>query len=462
MGNRIQRVSALAAIVLLLVAATAARAQQPPPRGTYAFTSVTVIPMDRERTLPDRTVIVENGRITAVGPSGSTPVPVGATRIDGRGKFLLPGLAEMHGRIPGANVSFAEDVLFLYVAAGATTVRGMQGHPAQLELKRRVEAGELLGPRMWLAAPALGGGGPQPLDANTAAQRVRDAKAAGFDLLKVQEGLTQETYDAIVRAAREVGIPWAGHVSQFVGVPGVLTAKQSTIDHLDDYVDALNPPGSPALAASGAERTRLMALHADESKIPELVRATREAGVAVVPTQLLWEVLRGARDPATMIDRPENAYMPRATVQQWANQVTNIRANSDPQAAAREVQLRNRLLKAMSDGGVLVLMGTDAPQLFSVPGFSLYRELPVMVGAGMTPYEVLRTGTVNIAKFFGIENEAGTVEPGKRADLLLLDANPLTEIRAIERNAGVMIDGRWLPAAEIQRRLAEIAARNAG
>jgi imidazolonepropionase-like amidohydrolase len=124
--------------------------------------------------------------------------------------------------------------------------------------------------------------------------------------------------------------------------------------------------------------------------------------------------------------------------------------------------LRNRLLKAMSDEGVLILMGTDAPQLFSVPGFSLYRELPVMVDAGMSPYEVLRSGTVNVALFFGIEDEAGTVAVGRRADLLLLEANPLDDIRAVERKAGVMVDGRWLSRAYLDERLAAIAAKHAG
>jgi imidazolonepropionase-like amidohydrolase len=438
-----------------------AGAQHLPGGGTSGFTTVTVIPLDRARTLADQKVIVENGRFTGVGPRASTAVPAGATRIDGRGKFLLPGLAEMHGHIPGQNVAMAEDVLFLYIAAGATTVRGMQGHPAQIELKRRVDAGELLGPRMWLAAPPLAGMGGNPTTPANAAERVRQAKQSGFQLLKVHEGLTKETYDVIVQTAREVGLPWGGHVSEYVGVPGALAAKQSTIDHLDDYIDAMNPPGSPALAAAGAERTRLLPLHADESKIPELVRATREAGVAVVPTQILWEVLRGAREPASMIGRPENAYMPKVMVEGWANQAGQMYAGSDRQAAAREVQLRNKLLKAMADGGVLVLMGTDAPQVFSVPGFSLYRELPVMVEAGMTPWQVLRSGTVNVAKFFGTEAQAGTVERGKQADLLLLDANPLTDIRAIERNAGVMIDGRWLPAAYIQERLRAIAAKHA-
>jgi imidazolonepropionase-like amidohydrolase len=433
---------------------------QLPARGEYAITNVNVIPMDTERVLANHTVVVRDGRIVSVQPASSAQVSAGATRIDGMGKFLIPGLAEMHGHIPGANVGAAEDVLFMYVAAGATTVRGMQGHPAQLELKRRAEAGEIVAPRMWLAAPPLSG--QNVPDAAAAERLVRQAKESGFDLLKVHEGISREAYDAIVRTATEVGLPWGGHVSQHVGVEGALAAKQSTIDHIDDYIDALNPPASPAWNAAGAERVRLMALHADESRIPALAQATREAGVAIVPTQILWEVLRGARDPQTMLDRPENRYMAPMTITGWTNQVNNLRSNADPAAAEREVLLRNRLLKAMSDEGVLILMGTDAPQLFSVPGFSLYRELPVMVDAGMTPYEVLRTGTVNVAKFFGIEDEAGTIEPGRRADLILLEANPLTDIRAIERNAGVMFDGRWLPADAIRSRLEAIAARVAG
>lgn len=447
--------SALAVLVAVAAAAVPAAAQE---RGTYAFTGVNVIPMDSERVLEDHTVVVQDGRITAVGPAASTAVPAGATRIDGRGRWLLPGLAEMHGHLPGANAAVAEDILFLYVAAGATTVRGMQGHPAQVELKRRVDAGEVIGPRMWLAAPALhGNSAPDPA---TGAQRVRDAKAAGFDLLKIHEGLSRETYDAIVRTARELDMPFGGHVPFDVGVHGALAARQSTIDHLDDYVEAMQPDDSPARAAEGAERARLLPLHADEARIQQLARATREAGVAVVPTQILWEVLLGARDAAGMVDRPENRYMPAATIEAWSNQTNTFRERADHASAAREVQIRNRLLKAMSDEGVLILMGTDAPQIFSVPGFSLYRELPVMVEAGMTPYQVLRTGTVNVARFLGIEDDAGTVAPGRRADLLLLEANPLTDIGAIERNAGVMVDGRWLPPEYIRSRLEAIAGRN--
>jgi imidazolonepropionase-like amidohydrolase len=457
MRNALVRTAAAAA-VLLTVAASAATGLAAQERGSYAFVNVNVVPMDSEHVLAGQTVLVNDGRITAVGPAASTPVPAGATRIDGRGRYLLPGLAEMHGHVPGANAAAAEDILFLYVAAGATTVRGMQGHPAQLELRRRIEAGEIVGPRMWLAAPSLGG----TIDPATAEQRVRAAKEAGFDLLKVHEGLSRETYSAIVRTARELDLPWGGHVAFDVGVHGALAAGQSTIDHLDDYVEAMQPPDSPALLAEGAERARLLPLHADESMMPQLARATRDAGVAVVPTQLLWEVLLGARNAEEMVGRPENRYMPRATIEGWTTWTNNRRANTDATSAAREVEIRNRLLKTMHDEGVTILMGTDAPQIFSVPGFALYRELPLMVSIGMTPYEVLRTGTVNVARFLGIEDRAGTVAVGRNADLLLLEANPLEDISAIERNAGVMIDGRWLSGEEIRLRLEEIAARNAG
>ena len=143
----------------------------------------------------------------------------------------------------------------------------------------------------------------------------------------------------------------------------------------------------------------------------------------------------------------------------WANQVTDILSNADPATAAREVALRRKILKALHDEGAVILMGTDAPQLFSVPGFSLHRELVIMADAGLTPFEILRTGTVNVAEHMGTANEAGTIAVGKRADLVLLDANPLQNIANAQRIAGVMWNGRWLPQSQIQARLDAIAAR---
>jgi len=302
---------------------------------------------------------------------------------------------------------------------------------------------------MWLAGPQLSG--QSAPDAAAAERLVREQKAAGFDLLKIQEGLSLDAYRAVVRTARELGIPWGGHVPAEVGVPVALEARQSTIDHLDDYIVAAQRDGAGAYSPRNA----------DAAKIPGLARATRDAGVAVVPTMALWETLRGGHDAAALRTRPELRFIPRQLVENYTNQVNDTRAGTNPEDAAAEIDFRNRMLKALSDAGVPILMGTDAPQIFSVPGFSLFHEVRSMVAAGMTPAQVLHSGTVAVARFFGVERDAGTIAAGKRADLILLDANPLQDISNLERRAGVMVNGRWLPRAEIDRRLAELATRYA-
>ena len=401
-----------------------------------AFVNVNVIPMDRERVLQNQTVIVRNGLIAEVGPANRVSVPSNATRVDGSGKYLMPGLAEMHGHLTQPGNAFSpENVLFLYIAGGATTVRGMQGHPSHIELRRRVESGEIIGPRLYLSSPPLAGANTQ--DVATAIQKVRDAKKAGFDHLKVHEALSKEVYDAIVKTAREEGLPWGGHVSQFVGVRGALAAKQSTIDHIDDYIEAIQ---------------------SNEANIPAIARETKAAGVAVVPTMPLWEALRGLRKPEELQARTELKYIPAALRQGYANTINQIRTQTNEADARREIELRNKILKGLSDAGVLILMGSDAPQLYSVPGFSLQHEMETMQQVGLTPFQVLQSGTVNVARFYNLEREAGTVAPGKRADLLLLEANPLQDVRNVARKAGVMIRGKWLPWSEIQTRLDQMEA----
>jgi imidazolonepropionase-like amidohydrolase len=367
----------------------------------------------------------------------------------------------MHGHIPAvgnAGPQYAEDALFMYIANGATTVRGMQGNPSQFELRRRIEAGEIAGPLLYLGSPPLSGNNAK--DAESASKLVRDHKAAGYDLLKVHEGLTREAYAAIASTAREVGLTWGGHVASDVAVSGALAEHQISIDHIDDYIDALQKDGSPALSLDGFARADAMPMNVDESKYAVLARQTRDAGVTIVPTSALWETILGVHPTADLMKRPELKYMPRAMVEGWATTIDRRRMDRDRMSASMEVRVRNRMLKALDDGGAMILMGTDAPQLFSVPGFSLRNELVVMKQAGMSNYSILRSGTTNVAKYFGTEAETGTVAAGKRADLLLLDANPLADVMNIWKRSGVMANGRWYPESEIQERLAEIVARN--
>ncbi|HEX7091001.1 MAG TPA: amidohydrolase family protein [Longimicrobiales bacterium] len=438
-------------------AAASGGAHAQPP--VVAFVGANVVPMDRERVIENQTVIVRDGRIAEVGPAGQVRVPAGALRIEAAGKYLLPGLAEMHGHIPGGRAprEYIDDVLFLFVANGVTTVRGMQGHPRQLGLRDSVMQGLTLGPTLVLASPALSGQSVRTVE--DARRLVREYHRAGYDLLKVHEGLSPEIYDAIAETARELGIPFGGHVSDLVGLHAALAAGQVTIDHLDNYILAAERDDSPLRDAMPQERARQLPFHLDEAKIPELAAATRRAGAWVVPTMPLWEVLQGASEPAeALLQRPELKYVPPQPVQRWADAVRRIQERTDRDAARAHIAFRKRMLKALADAGVGILLGSDAPQIFNVPGFSIHREMRAMVEAGLTPYQVLESGTRNVALYLGTPDEFGTVAPGRRADLILLEANPLEDVGNVARRAGVMVRGRWLPESEIQARLARIAA----
>ncbi len=278
------RVSLAVPILLSLACAPAAspasQATSQPEPGVYAFVGVNVLPMtDGQQMLADQTVVVRGERIVSAGPRGSVEIPAEATRIDAQNQYLLPGLAEMHGHIPppSAPQQYVSDVLFLYVANGITTVRGMLGWPGQLELRERVNRGEVLSPTLYLAGPSFSGqsiGSPEQ-----AVARVEQQKQEGWDLLKIHPGLTLQEYDAMADAAHRLEIRFGGHVPEEVGLMHALESRQETFDHLDGYIEYLQ--GDRPLA---------------QEALVEVARKTREAGAWVVPTMALWETLLGVAD----------------------------------------------------------------------------------------------------------------------------------------------------------------------
>ncbi len=434
---------------------------------TVAFTGVTVIPMDRERTIEDQTVVVRGGRIAALGPTASTPVPAGAARVDGRGKYLIPGLAEMHAHIPtpqaeaqlGADGKYAASVLMLFVANGVTTIRGMLGHPAHLAMRERVRTGALLGPTIYTSGPSLNGNSaPDPA---TARRMVLEQRAAGYDFLKIHPGLSRQTFDTLARVADSVGMRFAGHVPAGVGLDRALEARYASIDHVDGFIEYLTGwrPGGGDATPAGFFGFNISD-RADESKLAGIARRTREAGVWIVPTQALMDGFVSAEDAAAMGRRPEMRYLPKPLVAQWVQAKSNAQAQPtyDAGRARRFIALRGRIIKALHGAGVGIALGSDAPQVMNVPGFSVHRELAVLVAAGLTPYQALETGTRNVAAYFGTLDRSGTVAVGKVADLILLDANPLTDIAHTTRIAGVMTRGKWMPRAALDVILNGIAA----
>ena len=424
-----------------------ASAQSPP--AAVAFTHVNVVPMDSERVLRDQTVLVEQGRIRRLGPAGEVPIPADVTTVDGAGKYLMPGLAEMHGHMPGGEVE--EMVMFLYVANGVTTVRGMLGLDGHMELRRKANAGEIVAPTLYLAGPSFNDNSVSSPE--QAAQKVRTQKAQGWDLLKIHPGLTVPEYDAMAMTAHEVGIRFGGHVPADVGLEHAIRMGQETFDHLDGFIEYLNAFDEPI----------------DRVSLDELVTMVKDAGAWVVPTLVLWDVgIIGRGDAQTMAKYPEMRYWPKRNipgvvegVEGWIRRHAGgaRQAQADPAAADLWADNRLEVLRALSDGGVGILMGTDSPQIFSVPGFSLHREMRAMAEAGLSPYEILVTGTRAVGEYFRRSDTFGTVAVGRRADLILLNSNPLDDVGNVADRAGVMVRGRWYPEAYIQERLEEIAQR---
>ena len=435
----------LVSLFLLVLVLHVAPATGQGTGGVYAFTNVTVLPMDSEQTLSNQTVVVENGRITQVDDAAAVNVPAGAVEIDGTGKYLMPGLAEMHGHIPPPNQSedYIASVLFMYVANGITTVRGMLGYDGQLELREKAAANEIVSPTLYLAGPSFNGNSVS--SAAQAEAMVRRQKAEGWDLLKVHPGLTRNEYDAMARTAHEVGIRFGGHVPADVGLAHAIEMGQETFDHIDGYTIYVNGTREPVT---------------DEA-ILEVVQLTIDAGAWVVPTMVLWETLNGVSSMEYVSTMPELKYMPRNIVNSWLDTHRRRLANPalDMEAATNLIENRNRILRALNENGARILMGTDAPQQFSVPGFSIHRELERMVDTGMTPYEVYRTGTANVGAYFEDQDTFGLVAPGHRADLILVEDNPLESVSNIENPAGVMVRGQWFSEETIQAELNKIAAR---
>ncbi len=417
------------------------------------FQSVNVIPMDRELVLENQTVVVRNGVISAIGNSDKIKWNKNALVIDAKGKYLIPGLAEMHAHVPPVDdLEPMKEVLLLFAANGITTIRGMLGHPRHLELRSKIKSGEILGPHFITAGPSFNGNTVTSPEAG--AQMVRDQKQAGYDFLKMHPGLTKEKFAAIARTAKEVGIPFAGHVSFDVGVWRAIDAGYATIDHMDGFVESLVPGIENMSEQQNGLFAMFVADKADTTRTSQLMKALREKNVWVVPTQALAERWFAPVDADALRNEPEMIYMDKKTLDNWTNAKKTLQNNTayNAEAVKRYIQLRRRLIYECGKNGVGLLLGSDAPQIFDVPGFSAHHELRYMVNAGLTPYQALQMATTNVAKFLKQPN-AGIVKTGAIADLVLLEKNPLEDIQNTRSINGVVLNGRWLSKAWIDQTL---------
>ena len=420
------------------------------------FEQVRLIDPDQASVSEPLDLGVLHGAITPL-----TDLPDGAERVLAAGLYLMPGLAEMHAHVPPmrAGQQQIQDVLILYLAHGITTIRGMLGESGHLVLREQLASGELIGPRLISSGPSFNAN--SVASAAAAAEMARAQSEAGYDLLKLHPGLWPEAFRAIAATADALGIDYSGHISVAVGLDRVLASRQGSIDHLDGYGEALVPTDHPLHGTNPGLFAINLVAGMDPAGIPELARRTVAAGIANVPTQSLLENW-ATGDVETLLARPAMRWIPEATRQQWQDSLARIRGQIPEGMAEPFIEIRRELLAALHQAGAVILLGADAPQIFNVPGDAIHHELEIYVDVGMSPAEALATGTTHVARYLDQAERHGCLAPGCVADLVLLRANPLEDIRHAREIEGVMRAGRWFDRAALDELLDGVERRAAG
>ena len=450
------RQSLQTAMFALGVAASAAA------QTTVAITNVTVIDASSPAPRTNQTVVIEGNRIARVVAANSAQVPAGARVISGRGKFLIPGLWDMHVHTA---ITGGRELLSLYIANGVTGVRDMAGAWDTLTAWRsEIARGQLVGPRMVLSGPYLEGGDvpiPHLTTRNAAEARIGvDSLAAlGVDFIKVHSQLNAETYFAIARRARERGMVFAGHVPRVVGSAAASDSGQKSIEHLLAIPAPCTPADSVALAPRFTVQGALGRCSSED--LAPLYRKFVRNGTYVTPT--FTAQVEVATWPRRTVPGDSVAHYLPKVVRDYVAEIFPMPDSIPPNAdSVGQAMLRKRLRQVadMQRAGVRILTGTDAPLRNSPPGFGLHEEMTLLARGGMTPFQILAAATLEPARYLGMLDSAGTVAAGKLADLVLLDANPLATIDNTRRISAVIANGRVFAGEDRHRLLRPATANN--
>jgi imidazolonepropionase-like amidohydrolase len=464
-----QRVFASVLLVILSIATIVAPSSAADP--ILAFRHVNVIDATGSPVRPDMTVVVEGRRIVNLGTSGDVQIPKSAKIVDAAGKFLIPGLWDMHVHtIFGDWIPKDEKIILpLFVANGVTGVRDMGSDlEAVKQWRSQIAAGKLLGPRMIVAGPMLDGPAPRfpssvPVSDSASGRKVvDDLKSAGVDFIKIQSLVPRDGYFAAASEANKLGITFVGHVPDAVRASEASSAGQKSIEHFTGVFEGCSTMEDQLLKGHKTLGQNVATFNPERAKT--LIALFAKNQTWQVPT-LAWERGQWLVDDIDLSQDPLIKYAPVA----WKNRTWPMfkkdileTMDTDPlPVRKRFVQMELEMTLAMFRAGVPFMAGTDtAAGIHIFPGFSLHQELALFVEAGLTPMQALQTATLNPAKFLGTTADMGTVEKGKIADLVLLDANPLEDINNTRKIQAVVLAGRYFSRAQLDEMLhgVEVAA----
>jgi len=425
-------------LLAAFLTASLALAQQP----SVAILHVHVIPMDRERVLDDQTVLIANGKIAEIGSSATAKIPPDAKKIDATGKYLIPGLTDAHVHLY-STIEFP-----LYLANGVTTVFNLDGRPAHLLWRKHAASGELLGPTIFTAGPIV----DRRHTPEEAVRLVDEQTDAGYDALKVFNHVSKEEYPALIAEAKRRNLLLMGHISRDAGFDLTVQSGQS-IAHLDEFLYTYFNPQND-------DNNDHIVL--DQAKIPVVAKETASAGIYVIPTLSTYATtVQQATDLDSFLKNPTLRYLSPWALAQFepaANRFKNTTSAEQAERMHSALTFQRKLVKTLFDAGVPLMIGTDAPDVGPMAGFGIHDELQELVNDGLTPFQVLQAATVIPARYFRKSSEFGTIETGKRADLVLLEQNPLKNIANTRAISGVMLRGQWLLKEELSQHVEKIPA----
>jgi len=450
--------------ILAFVASCAMTAAQTPSTSVLIVHNVTVIDTAGSPTLPNRTVIVRDGRIQEIGGSGLGE-KVAGVHIDGSGKYVIPGLWDMHVHMVFGDwfPRGKEVTLPLFIANGVTGVRDMGGELEVLQQWRKeIAAGTLIGPRMVISGPMLDG--PQPRFPSSIAVKtpddgrraVDDLKRRGADFIKLQSLIPREAVFAIADEAHKQGISFVGHVPDAVRASEASNAGQKSFEHLIGIFEGSSPLEDQFIRGQKTEGQFLSTY--DPTRAATLFALLAKNHTWQCPT-LVWERGGNLIDQTDFAHDLRSKYAPAywkdVTWKRFTEEIVHDFNTDDLATRKRFVEKELEVVNEMHRAGIPFLAGTDTPPgVYVFPGFSLHEELQRFVAAGFTPLEALQTATINPAKFLGMEDQLGTIAAGKLADMVLLDANPLEDIRNTQKISGVIANGRYFSRKDLDEMLA--------
>jgi len=446
-------------LLLGAILATVAVAAEP---ATLALTHVAVIDGSGARAQPDLTVVTGGDRITSMGKK--VRVPRGARVVNARGKFLIPGLWDMHAHVVGWGKQIGPA---LYVANGVTGIRDMGEGDAEtiFAWRKEIMAGSLIGPRIVAAGLMVDGPTPYPMRITVknpaeARDAVNSLKKRGADFIKVHYHLSRDSYFAVADESRKLGLSFAGHVPPDVPAREASDAGQKSIEHLNESQLLIDCSSEEAGLRAGKGGLQQYLDTYDAQKCQALFELFRRNGTWQTPTLVTLRAL-AYLDEIDPFSYPRGKYVNRDVKVFWHEMIdTSLKPRSQQDwAVSKKVFLKDlEVVAAMRRAGVELLAGTDAGIPSIYPGFSVHDELTLLVEAGLSPMEALQTATRNPAKFLGQLDSLGTIQAGKVADLVLLDANPLDDIRNTRKISAVIANGKLIAQPELRAMLASAEA----